>query len=139
MAGALALLLVVARSNKTDIFAAVRKDSPELIQRAIDEGEDVNAVGVGIEEELGGQVEVAWPDWLSECIEQLIDSLGGEKIRWNASADKLANDSVNLVGEADLERVEARLKSINTFAPIERCVHVCAHHTCPPDRAVAPP
>ena len=47
MAGALALLLVVARSNKTDIFAAVRKDSPELIQRAIDEGEDVNAVGYG--------------------------------------------------------------------------------------------
>jgi len=47
MVGALALLLVVARSNKTDIFAAVRKDSPELIQRAIDEGEDVNAVGYG--------------------------------------------------------------------------------------------
>ena len=41
-----------------------------------------------------------------------------------AFADRLLLNKVDLVPrEEDLQRVEARLRSINTFAPIQRCQH----------------
>ena len=40
-----------------------------------------------------------------------------------AFADRLLLNKTDLVTEADLERVEARLRSINKFAPIARCSH----------------
>ena len=38
-----------------------------------------------------------------------------------AFADRILLNKTDLVAEADLERIEARLKSINRFAPIVRC------------------
>jgi hypothetical protein len=40
-----------------------------------------------------------------------------------AFADRLLLNKTDLITEADLERVEARLRSINKFAPIVRCSH----------------
>jgi G3E family GTPase len=44
-----------------------------------------------------------------------------EAVEQVAFADRLLINKVDLVSEADLERVEARLKSINKFAPSQRC------------------
>lgn len=40
-----------------------------------------------------------------------------------AFADRLLLNKTDLVNEADLERVEARLRGINHCAPIQRCMH----------------
>lgn len=44
-----------------------------------------------------------------------------EAVEQVAFADRLLLNKVDLVSEADLERVEARLKAINKFAPLQRC------------------
>jgi len=44
-----------------------------------------------------------------------------EAVEQVAFADRMLLNKTDLVTEADLERVEARLKSINSFAPILRC------------------
>merc|ERR1712061_663847 len=44
-----------------------------------------------------------------------------EAVEQVAFADRLLVNKVDLVNEEDLTRVEARLKSINAFAPMMRC------------------
>ena len=44
-----------------------------------------------------------------------------EAVEQIAFADRLIVNKVDLVTEADLERVEARVRAINQFAPIQRC------------------
>ena len=44
-----------------------------------------------------------------------------EAVEQVAFADRLLLNKVDLVSEADLGRVEARLRAINRFAPIQRC------------------
>ena len=56
-------------------------------------------------------------------IEQHLDEAENEAVEQVAFADRLLLNKTDLVTEADLERVEARLRSINKFAPIARCSH----------------
>ena len=56
-------------------------------------------------------------------IEQHLDEAENEAVEQVAFADRLLLNKTDLVTEADLERVEARLRSINKFAPIVRCSH----------------
>ena len=44
-----------------------------------------------------------------------------EAVAQAAFADRLLLNKIDLVTEEDLDRIEARLKSINAFAPIQRC------------------
>jgi len=44
-----------------------------------------------------------------------------EAVEQVAFADRLLLNKVDLVSEEDLERVEARLRALNAFAPIQRC------------------
>jgi len=44
-----------------------------------------------------------------------------EAVEQVAFADRLLLNKTDLVSEADLDRIEARLKTINSFAPIKRC------------------
>jgi G3E family GTPase len=59
-------------------------------------------------------------------IEQHLDDVKpsgveNEAVEQIALADRLLLNKIDLVGEADLERIEARLKAINALAPIQRC------------------
>merc|ERR1711998_175694 len=44
-----------------------------------------------------------------------------EAVEQLAFADRVLLNKIDLVSEADLERVEARIRSINKFTPIQRC------------------
>ena len=44
-----------------------------------------------------------------------------EAVEQVAFADRMLLNKTDLVDEADLERVEGRLRAINNFAPIQRC------------------
>jgi len=55
--------------------------------------------------------------------EQKPEGAENEAIEQVAFADRILLNKTDLVSEADLERVEARIKSINRFAPIQRSVH----------------
>mmetsp|Transcript_35671 Transcript_35671/g.114656 ORF Transcript_35671/g.114656 Transcript_35671/m.114656 type:complete len:474 (+) Transcript_35671:106-1527(+) len=46
-----------------------------------------------------------------------------EAVAQAAFADRLLLNKTDLVTEADLARIEARLRGINGFAPIQRCAH----------------
>jgi len=48
-----------------------------------------------------------------------------EAVEQVAFADRLLLNKIDLVSEADLERIEARLRAINQFAPIQRCTKAC--------------
>jgi G3E family GTPase len=59
-------------------------------------------------------------------IEQHLDDekpegVENEAVEQVAFADRLLVNKIDLVGEADLERVEKRLRTINKFAPVLRC------------------
>ena len=53
--------------------------------------------------------------------EQKAEGAENEAIEQVAFADRLLLNKVDLVNNADIERIEARLKSINAAAPIVRC------------------
>jgi G3E family GTPase len=55
--------------------------------------------------------------------EQKPEGAENEAIEQVAFADRILLNKTDLVSEADLERVEARIKSINPFAPVQRCQH----------------
>ena len=52
-----------------------------------------------------------------------------------AFADRLLLNKCDLVNDADLARVEGRLKSINGMAPIVRCTNSEVSVECAPDPA----
>ena len=49
-----------------------------------------------------------------------------EAVEQVAFADRLLLNKVDLVSPEALERVEARLRGVNKYAPITRCVIACA-------------
>ena len=51
------------------------------------------------------------------------DGAVNEAVAQVAFADRLLLNKVDLVSEEDLVRVEARLRAINRFAPLQRCEH----------------
>ena len=53
--------------------------------------------------------------------EEKPEGVVNEAVAQTAFADRLLLNKTDLVAEADLDRIEARLKSINAFAPIQRC------------------
>jgi G3E family GTPase len=61
-------------------------------------------------------------------IEQHLDEVKPEGVVNEAAsqiafADRLLLNKTDLVEESDLERIEARLRGVNQFAPIQRCSH----------------
>mmetsp|Transcript_67804 Transcript_67804/g.189268 ORF Transcript_67804/g.189268 Transcript_67804/m.189268 type:complete len:443 (-) Transcript_67804:114-1442(-) len=53
--------------------------------------------------------------------EQKPEGVENEAVEQVAFADRMLLNKTDLVSKSDLERIEARLKSINQFAPIQRC------------------
>merc|ERR550532_3016542 len=53
--------------------------------------------------------------------EEKPEGVENESVEQVAFADRMLLNKTDLVSEADLDRIEARLKSINAFAPIQRC------------------
>merc|ERR1711990_1150424 len=53
--------------------------------------------------------------------EEKAEGAENEAVEQVAFADRLLLNKTDLVSEEDLTRVEARLKSINSFAPVKRC------------------
>jgi len=51
------------------------------------------------------------------------DGVVNEAVSQVAFADRLLLNKTDLVSEEDLERVDARIRSINQIAPIQRCTH----------------
>merc|ERR1712188_4625 len=55
--------------------------------------------------------------------EEKPEGVENEAVEQVAFADRLLLNKTDLVTEADLVRVEGRLKSVNSFAQIQRCSH----------------
>jgi len=55
--------------------------------------------------------------------EEKPDGVVNEAAAQLAFADRLLLNKTDLVSSADLPRIEARLRAVNAFAPIERCAH----------------
>ena len=53
--------------------------------------------------------------------EQKADGVVNEAVAQVAFADRLLLNTTDLVATADLDRIEARLRGVNPFAPIARC------------------
>jgi G3E family GTPase len=53
--------------------------------------------------------------------EEKPDGVVNEAVAQVAFADRLLLNKIDLVSAEDLDRVEARLRGINSFAPIQRC------------------
>eukprot|EP00965_Chrysotila_dentata_P224955 6194485-Pleurochrysis_carterae.AAC.2 len=53
--------------------------------------------------------------------EEKQEGVENEAVEQVAFADRMLLNKTDLVSEPDLERIEARLRSINKFAPIQRC------------------
>jgi G3E family GTPase len=63
-------------------------------------------------------------------IEQHLDEIKpegaeNEAVEQVAFADRILLNKIDLVTEADLVRIESRLKSMNSFAPVRRCTKAC--------------
>lgn len=54
--------------------------------------------------------------------EEKPEGVENEAVEQVAFADRMLLNKTDLVSESDLERIEARLKGINPFAPIQRCM-----------------
>merc|ERR1712232_1352105 len=50
------------------------------------------------------------------------EGVENEAVEQVAFADRMLLNKTDLTSESDLERIEARLRQINHFAPIQRCV-----------------
>jgi G3E family GTPase len=68
-------------------------------------------------------------------IEQHLDEIKpegaeNEAVEQVAFADRILLNKIDLVTEADLVRIESRLKSMNSFAPVRRCTKACCTIGC---------